>query len=169
MSVMDKHTGKGINRTRIGGADEFSAPAWNNGTGLRAAAAAAVLLAALIGEGAAASVNAGQDVLRTSGAAASRLVREVHIASIRREEGRISFENEPLLRVIDELNRTSERKLKVDRSDPRYRRLRVTGQFRTGRPEVIVEYMRAAGLKVLVKRDRDGNILLRLLADSSSG
>lgn len=97
-------------------------------------------------------------------------VREVDIARvISWRKGRMVVTNEPLLNVIDELNRHSERKLKVDRSDPRLRKLLVTGQFTTGRPEVIVEYLRSAGIRVWVTKDSDGNISMRLGGGRSHG
>lgn len=84
------------------------------------------------------------------------------------ENGRITVSNESLLVVIDEMNRRSERKLILeDRSHPLWRKTLITGQFRTGRPEVLVEYIQAAGIKVRVRKD-EGNIYLRLLPETRS-
>ncbi|MFP4003630.1 MAG: FecR family protein [Alphaproteobacteria bacterium] len=77
-------------------------------------------------------------------------------------KGRIYVVDKPLLDVIDDMNRHSGRKLRVDRSDPRLKRLLVTGQFKTGRPELLVQYMRAAGHDVTAIRDGHGNVTARL-------
>ncbi|MFP4004081.1 MAG: hypothetical protein ACLFV8_09920 [Alphaproteobacteria bacterium] len=132
-------------------------------TGRFAGAAAAAAMAVLMGSGA----LAAPDATRLSSARTE--VREVQIAAINRKDGRIMVEDEPLLRVIDELNRHSKHKVKVDRSDRRYRRLLVTGQFRTGRASVIIQYMRAAGLKVRVRRDEGGNFVLSLPPEPTQG
>ena len=84
-------------------------------------------------------------------------------------EGRIVIENEPLLDVIDEMNRHSSRQLEVDRKDPRLKTLLVNGQFKTGRPQALVEYLRAGGYKVWVIEDSRGNITLRLRGEPSHG
>jgi len=87
----------------------------------------------------------------------------VQLARVITRQGEwVEVKDEPLLGVVDEINRRSERKLKVDRKDPRFRRLKVTGRFKTDRPETLVQYIRAAGIPVRVTKDRDGNIILRL-------
>ncbi len=167
MSGHDKHAGSGASGMRTSAVKDDARKSSVMMGGVGRCMAAATVLAALMGSGSAASETArlmGSHVRFTSGEA-----HKVQIAAIIREEGRISVENEPLLHVIDELNRHSDRKVMVDRSDRRLRSLLVTGQFRTGRPESIIQYMRAAGLRLSTSRDRNGNIILRLLPDSSSG
>lgn len=90
-------------------------------------------------------------------------VRRVNVAqAVSWREGRIQVSDEPLLNVIDEMNRHSKRQLKVDRSDRRLRNLLVTGRFKTGRPERLVQYIRNAGIRVWVTKDGEGNVTLRL-------
>ncbi|MFW6027693.1 MAG: hypothetical protein ACOC91_02685 [bacterium] len=109
----------------------------------------------------------GPELVSFGGPQGREIQIAMQLAAVSRKDGRITVENEPLIRVIDELNRGAKRKVKVlDRSDPRYRELRVTGQFTIGRPERIINYMRAAGIEVVVGRDEDGNFLLRLAPKS---
>jgi ferric-dicitrate binding protein FerR (iron transport regulator) len=152
MSNTDKH----VQSARDGGAENapgrFVRMRRGAGGGILAAAAALLMLTA-----------GGAEAARTAGG-------EYAVArDMSWKDGRLTVIDEPLLSVIDEMNRHSERKLKVDRSDPQLRKLLVSGQFRTGRPEVLVEYIRAAGIKVWVTRDSEGNITLRLRPESSQG
>jgi hypothetical protein len=96
-------------------------------------------------------------------------VRSVDMARVITRHGEwIEVEDEPLLGVIDEMNRRSKRKLIVDRSDPRLKSLRVTGRFKTDRPERLLQYIRGAGIEVWTTKDGDGNIVLRLRGEPSS-
>jgi transmembrane sensor len=97
-------------------------------------------------------------------------VRKVDIGrAISWREGRIVVDEEPLLDVIDEMNRHSNRQLEVDRSDPRLKTLKINGTFKTGRPEALVDYLRAGGYQVWSKEDARGNITLRLSGERSHG
>lgn len=167
MFGLDKHGGSGAEETAI----RQAVPMGAAGKSLRAlrradagrfgAAAAGAALILMIGAG---HVFAARPRISVGGPNA----HSVQLAAVSRTDGRLTVENEPLLRVIDELNRGAAQKVKVmDRSDPRYRKLLVTGQFRTGRPQVIIEYMRAAGIRVRVERDKNGNFLLRLAPAST--
>lgn len=52
-------------------------------------------------------------------------------------EGRLIFEDEPLAAAVSEMNRYSTTRILLD--DPALERLRVSGVFRTGQPDVFVE------------------------------
>lgn len=78
-------------------------------------------------------------------------VREVARATEWRE-GKIDFENAPLSRVIEEVNRYTEQQLVID--DPRAQSLTLSGVFRTGDTESVLFALREAyGLRAR----RDGN------------
>lgn len=112
-------------------------------------------------------LNAGERV--SYGKSGLSEVRHVNIERATAwRHGRINVVDVPLLEVIDEMNRHSCRKLRVDRTDPELKRLLVTGQFRTGRPELLVQYIRAAGKRVSTMKDAQGNIILRLRGSTST-
>lgn len=78
-------------------------------------------------------------------------VREV-ARSTEWREGKIDFENAPLSRVIEEVNRYTEQQLVI--GDPRARSLTLSGVFRTGDTESVLFALRTAyGLRAR----RDGN------------
>lgn len=73
-------------------------------------------------------------------------------------EGRLIFSDEPLARAVAEVNRYSTRKVRLVGGD--LATLRVSGVFRTGRPDSFVAAL-SSYFPIEVESDPDGDIVLR--------
>lgn len=84
-------------------------------------------------------------------------------------EGRIFVENEPLEKVVAEINRHSKRKIRFDGRSSQLRRIPVSGVFRTDRPETLIAFLKDAGIPVWEVKDSQGNITLYLRPGARRG
>lgn len=80
-----------------------------------------------------AMLDPGQQLVATNDTSQAYVIRSTDVAEVSSwREGRLIFDNEPLSRVVAEINRYSERKIEL--GDPSLGSLRVTGVFKTGSP-----------------------------------
>lgn len=86
--------------------------------------------------GARTELEAGQQLIDAADSGVE--VREAPVGRVTSwREGRLIFEDEPLAAAVSEMNRYSTTRILLD--DPALGRLRVSGVFRTGQPDVFVE------------------------------
>lgn len=106
-----------------------------------------------------ATLDPGQQLVASEGSNAFeiRSANGSEVASWR--EGRVVFDNEPLAKVVAEMNRYSERKIEID--DPTLESLRVTGVFRTGSPAAFTTALGASFPVDMRSDDRRNRVILR--------
>lgn len=97
-------------------------------------------------------------------------VRRIDLArAVSWKDGRIFAENEPLEKVVAEINRHSKRKIQFGDGNHELRRIIVSGVFRTDRPETLVAFLKDAGVPVWGVKDSQGNIKLYLRPEARRG